>query len=114
MSTLSPLAGSRQADDRPWPGGAAAVSSRRPGEEARDMTSQPTGEWMAVLDRTGEAGKQLLERAAAPPAPPPAAGPTPTDRLGERAAAWETSLARMEDEAKAASRDFNAEEEMIT
>ena len=78
------------------------------------MTNQPTGEWMAVLDRIEDAVKQLLERAADPPALSSLEGPTPIDRLGERAAAWESSLAHIEDEAKAASRDFNAEEETIT
>ena len=78
------------------------------------MSSQPVEAWMAVLDRIEEAVKQSLARAADPPAPPmPPPGPDPTQRLAQRLASWETSLARIEEEATAASRDFNAEEEAL-
>ncbi|MBY0227913.1 MAG: hypothetical protein K2W96_01400 [Gemmataceae bacterium] len=75
---------------------------------------QPLGTWMAVLDRIEEAVRQSLAQAQEPPAPPPVpSGPDPMQRLGERLAAWERSLARIEEEATAASRDFNAEEEAL-
>ena len=78
------------------------------------MTTQPVEAWMAVLDRIEEAVGQSLARAVDPPATPmPPAGPDPTERLAQRLVSWEASLARIEDEARAASRDFNAEEEAI-
>ena len=78
------------------------------------MSNQPVEAWMAVLDRIEEAVRQSLARADDPPAPPPPPpGPDPTERLAQRLASWEASLARIEDEATAASRDFNAEEEAL-